>query len=292
MYNLLVSGEENAWEGKMYSLTKERCVSANEYTPLAISERLGKFTLASIEELMTFPCIFAYEGFHEPPKFGWLTSIREKSNTIVMEFRKEEVSPWITVEQFRELAPILDIFGFESFRTHWAVKDVEIFEELSSHGIVLPRAYSIKKSILNNPAKIDFDVAFSFPGESRLFVEEVLKELKRLLPRSPIFYDKDFQAFLARPQLDIYLGNIYKNKSKLLAVFLSKDYQNKLWCGLEWRVIREVIFKREHEKIIFIKMDDGEVEGVLSTDGFIDARIFTPEEVAYFIYQRVNYFDL
>ncbi|EPR65646.1 hypothetical protein ADICYQ_5353 [Cyclobacterium qasimii M12-11B] len=35
-------------------------------------------------------------------------------------------------------------------------------------------------------------------------------------------------------------------------------------------------------------MDDGEVEGVLLTDGYIDGRIFTPEEVANFIFQRVD----
>ncbi|EPR65647.1 hypothetical protein [Cyclobacterium qasimii] len=242
MYNLLVSGEENAWEGKMYSLTKERCVKVAEYTPIAISERLGKFTLDAKKELMSYPCIFAYEGFHEAPKLGWLTSIREKSNTITIEFRIEELSPWVTVDQFRELAPILDIVGFESFRTHWAVKDVELIEELKPYGVILPKAFAGKKFNVRNPEKIDFDVAFSFPGESRPYVEEVLKKLKELLPYSPIFYDKDYQAFLARPQLDIYLGNIYKNKSKLLAVFLSKDYQNKSWCGLEWRVIREVIF--------------------------------------------------
>ena len=42
------------------------------------------------------------------------------------------------------------------------------------------------------------------------------------------------------------------------------------------------------EKIMFIKMDDGKVEGVFKTDGFIDGRNHKPEEIANFIKQRID----
>lgn len=287
MFNLLVSGEENVWNGKMYSMPKERCVRSDEYTPVAIAERLGTFTDKAIEELKSLPCLFAYEGFHISPQFGWLNNIKERSSNIVLEFRIEQLNPWIDVDQFRALVPILDIVGWEPSRTHWAVKDVDLAEELKPCGIILP--VGLNKAVpIVSPDRIDFDVAFSFPGESRSFVEAVLKELKRLMPQAPIFYDFDYQAFLARPGLDVYLGNIYRNKSKLLVVFLSGDYQRKQWCGVEWRVIREVIFKREHDRVMLIKTDNGEVEGVLTTDGYIDANRHTPHQIAYFIYQRVQ----
>lgn len=287
MYNLLVSGEENAWNGRMYSMPKERCVQSDEYTSVAIAERLGTFTEKAINELKSLPCIFGYEGFHEPPQFGWLTNIKERSGSIVLDYRIEQVSPWINADEFRSLAPALDIVGWESSRTHWAVKDVNLAEELKPYSIILPTGLNKAVPIIS-PDQINFDVAFSFPGESRSYVEVVLKELKRLMPQSPIFYDFDYQAFLARPGLDVYLGNIYRNKSKLLVVFLSADYQRKQWCGLEWRVIREVIFKREHDRVMLLKTDNGEVEGVLSTDGYIDANKHTPQQIAYFIYQRVQ----
>jgi hypothetical protein len=287
MYNLLVSGEENAWKGRMYSMPKERCVQSDEYTSVAIAERLGTFTEKAINELKSLPCIFAYEDFHEPPQFGWLTNIKERSGSVVLEYRIEQVNPWINTDEFRSLAPVLDIIGWESSRTHWAVKDVNLTEELKPYGIILPTGLNKVVPIVS-PDQINFDVAFSFPGESRSYVEAVLKELKRLMPHSPIFYDFDYQAFLARPGLDIYLGNIYRNKSKLLVVFLSADYQRKQWCGLEWRVIREAIFNREHDRVMLIKTDNGEVEGVLSTDGYIDANKHTPQQIAYFIYQRVQ----
>lgn len=287
MFNLLVTGEENAWSGKMYSLPKERCVRSSEFTPKAIAERLATFSIKAIEELKSFPSLFTYEGFDEPPLLGWLTNIRERSNNIVLEFKIEQVNPWIDETLFRAMAPALDIVGWESTRTHWAVKEVALIEELKLYDIILPVGPSSIVPIAS-PDRIEFDVAFSFPGESRPYEEAVLKELKQLTPQTPIFYDFDFQAFLARTGLDVYLANIYRNKSKLLVVFLSSDYQRKQWCGVEWRVIREVIFKREHDRVLLIKTDNGDVEGILATDGYIDASRHSPHELAYFIHQRIQ----
>lgn len=44
MFNLLVTSEEGAWAGKIYSMPIDRCVRVNEYTPKAIAERLGTFS--------------------------------------------------------------------------------------------------------------------------------------------------------------------------------------------------------------------------------------------------------
>lgn len=287
MYNLFITGDENRWEGNIYSLSKDRCIRKNEYTATAIAEKLGNFSLSSIETLKNLPCLFAYEGFHEAPKFGWLKSIKEKSDSILLEFKTETINPWINVDQFEAISPFLDVIGFERYRTHWAVKDVSLQEVLGTLGLSIPSKNS-KVVQLGNPAKLNFDVAFSFPGESRKYVEAVLLNLKQLLPLSQVFYDLDFQAHLARPELDSYLGKIYRNQSKLLVVFLSANYQKKKWCGVEWRVIKEVIFNREHDRVMLIKTDDGEVDGVLATDGYIDARMYSPEKVANFISQRLS----
>ena len=45
---------------------------------------------------------------------------------------------------------------------------------------------------------------------------------------------------------------------------------------------------REHEKVMFVKMDDGNVEGVFKTDGYIDGRKRTPEELARLIRERID----
>jgi hypothetical protein len=39
---------------------------------------------------------------------------------------------------------------------------------------------------------------------------------------------------------------------------------------------------------MYIRMDDSPVDGVLKTDGYIDARIHSPAEIAVFIFQRIQ----
>jgi len=74
----------------------------------------------------------------------------------------------------------------------------------------------------------------------------------------------------------------------MIVVFLCAEYADKQWCGLEWRAIRDIIKSKENERIMFVRFDDANVEGVFSIDGYIDANKFTPAQVADFIMERLN----
>lgn len=43
---------------------------------------------------------------------------------------------------------------------------------------------------------------------------------------------------------------------------------------------------RDHKRIMFIRTDDGSVDGVFKTDGYVDARRFSASELAGFIHER------
>ena len=133
-----------------------------------------------------------------------------------------------------------------------------------------------------------FDVAFSFPGEVRDYVEKTANLLIEELGDNAVFYDNNFKAQLARPSLDTVLQNIYRNQAKLVVVYLCEKYQEKKWCSVEFRAIQESLFERELDKIMFVRMDQGKVEGVFNTDGFIDGSNHTPEDVAEFIQERLE----
>ena len=120
-------------------------------------------------------------------------------------------------------------------RTHWALKQVDLFQELARKGIILPPDLTGLPPQPIVPQRVDvsthvFDVAFSFPGGRR---------------------------------------------SKLLVVFIGSDYQNETWPNIEWRAIREVLNAREHARIMYVRLDHGQVDGVLQQDGYIDATRFT-----------------
>ena len=172
-------------------------------------------------------------------------------------------------------------------RTHWAVKDVDLARELHGHGVTLPHWARTTRTTVDVTVH-QFDVALSFPGQIRDYIRPIVTELERTLGPNTYFYDENYLSQLARPALDVLLQDIYGQRSQLVVVFLCADYQDKEWCGVEFRAIREIFMGREHNRIMFIKMDDGQVDGVFGNDGFIDGRQHSPEQVAVYIQERVE----
>jgi subtilisin family serine protease len=133
-----------------------------------------------------------------------------------------------------------------------------------------------------------FSVAVSFPGEKRAYVAKVVAELRRQkIPRDNILYDLFQTAEFAVPNLDTHLQKLYERDSELIVVFISAEYNEKEWCGLEWRVVREIIKQRRDTKIMLLRFDDAEVPGLYSVDGYVDLRDRDPETVADFIVERL-----
>lgn len=153
--------------------------------------------------------------------------------------------------------------------------------------LIDPTIKKVDKS-LSKVDDIKFDVALSFPGEKRDYVSEVANILRENLDEDCLFYDFDYQSQLARPNIDILLQNIYRNNAKLIVVFLSKEYVQKEWCGLEWRAVRDIIKSKGDQQIMFVKFDDAQIDGLFGIDGYIDANRFTPNNVADFIIERIK----
>ena len=144
------------------------------------------------------------------------------------------------------------------------------------------------RSVLHD---MHFQAALSFAGEHRSYVREVALALIEKLGGDAVFYDDNFKAQLARPDADLLLQNVYRRQSDLVVVFLGGKYQEKDWCAVEMRVVRELIKNRQGERIMFFRFDDEEVDGVLSTDITIHCRTHTSAEAARLILDRLAVTD-
>ena len=133
-----------------------------------------------------------------------------------------------------------------------------------------------------------FAVAFSFAGETRERVGPIADRVAGDLTRARILYDKFHEAEFAIPDLDTYLQRLYYEESELIVVVIGTRYDEKMWTGLEWRAIRNVLNKRDGKRIMYLRADDGEVEGVFDTDGYLDLRNRSDEEVAGKILERLR----
>jgi len=136
-----------------------------------------------------------------------------------------------------------------------------------------------------------FVIALSFPGTHRKLVESVGLELRSQMPglrRSNVFLDSYHSAELARSDMDTYLQTIYATDSELLVVFLGDDYEKSDWCGLEWRVVRDLIKMRRGKDVMLLRLDQAKIPGLLSIDGYIDVRGWEGDAIAVKIIERLH----
>lgn len=133
MYNLLVTSKTGAWEQSFYEFDKSRFL---EYTTESIAEAFKSLTPSLIETLKGYPCLFAYEGDREDLRVGRFTSIKERGRNLLIEFEFDHNIPPILFDAIKPIASLLDIRDWEMNRTHWAVKDENLFERLVTAGIL------------------------------------------------------------------------------------------------------------------------------------------------------------
>lgn len=287
MYHLFISADENSWDGASFDLDRDRCIK--EYTATDLAEQYADFTDKSIADLKKFPCIFAYEAFvKKDPRIGKIKDISKSGKKIVVNYTIDPTYTAITHDDLADkLKGVLDIDNWELNRTHWALKEVDLANALTAHGFQ-PPAWASRRKRPNIKSHV-FDVALSFPGEQRPYVEQVAQFLEKTNGPDSYFYDNNYKAQLAQPNLDKLLEDLYRTRARLVVVFICAAYDKKEWCGIEFRAVRDIIKAKEDNKVMYIKCDSGKVMGVLSTDGYIDAQHHSPEEVAELIAERLEH---
>jgi hypothetical protein len=284
MYNLFVTADCDAWDGTPAKFDLSRCL--REYTDDKLKEEYSGLSDDEIQKLILLPCLFAYEdGCEKPAKVGHLTRVTKRGSWVRIEYVFDANYPDISPNDLARLEWELDVGGWEMNRTHWALKDVDLPSVLS-HATLgsIPESHYEPVDVTT----ATFDVALSFPGEKRPYARAVADRLSLVLGRNHIFYDEYYKSQLARPNLDTLLQDIYRNRSRLIVVFLCEAYQSKDWCGIEFKAIREILKERDDSRVMYVRFDEGQVQGVFSTDGYIDAKSHTPIEVADLIVERVR----
>jgi hypothetical protein len=124
----------------------------------------------------------------------------------------------------------------------------------------------------------EFDVALSFAGEDRNYVEAVAAALRTNGVR--VFYDQYEEADLWGKDLYQHLSDVDKNRARFTVIFISRHYAAKLWTRHELKSAQARAFEESGPYILPARFDDTEIPGVLPTVGYLDLLKKTPEEVA------------
>ena len=285
MYHLFVSGSDDTWDSDFATLTADRCLKNTEWTAPQLVEEYCQYSREQIALLIQLPAIFAYEtGCKRDARLGRVRAIRKHGMNVRVDFQFLEAYPPITNDLLKEIQWDLGIHDAELYRTHWALKDEDLSAALQQAGFP---AIPFVDQPLVNIHEHEFQVALSFPGELRGYVESVARQLVRAVGHNSVFYDNFYKSQLAIPNLDTALQAIYRHRSRLIVAFLSQDYASKKWCGIEFRAIREIINEKNNHTVMFVRHDNAAIDGVFSNDGYIDANSHTEAQVAAMIHERV-----
>ncbi|MFC1771056.1 TIR domain-containing protein [Candidatus Margulisiibacteriota bacterium] len=134
MFNLLISYDDNSWNLNPYEFARSRV--AVEYTVDEISERYKFLDKEAIDELKSFPTLFVTEGESTNSRIGYINNIKVRQNSVVIEYDFDGLLPVLPIGTIEKLKSIFDIGGFELHRTHWAIKDEDLFDVLIRYGYI------------------------------------------------------------------------------------------------------------------------------------------------------------
>lgn len=135
----------------------------------------------------------------------------------------------------------------------------------------------------NRNSSFKYDVALSFAGEERDYVQKVANSLKN---RIKFFYDQFEDVDLWGKDLFTHLDEVYKKDARYCVMFISKNYAKKLWTNHERQSAQERAFEENKEYILPVRFDDTEIPGIRSTVGYIDGSVTSPEQLADMIIEK------
>ena len=138
-----------------------------------------------------------------------------------------------------------------------------------------------------------FAVAFSLAGEQRQLVLPIAQEVEAILGRSTVFYDDWYEHWLAGADADLLLQELYSEGTELVVVCVSGAYASKPWTLTEHRAVRARLMQAvsspvDRQRILPIRVGDGEFKGVLPNEIVPDVRGRTPLDAAEMIVARLN----
>jgi hypothetical protein len=125
-----------------------------------------------------------------------------------------------------------------------------------------------------------YEVAVSFAGEQRNYVEKVVECLKS--KGISYFYDgeQDSEIDMWGKNLIEHFHSVFSKKSRFCVMFISSNYAEKQWTRFERRVALERAMKQDEEYVLPVRFDDTELPGLLGTTKYLDLRQISPTELA------------
>lgn len=123
-----------------------------------------------------------------------------------------------------------------------------------------------------------YDVALSFSGDDREYVDQVANILKE--NGIGVFYDMFEEVDLWGKDLGVHFDYVYRKAAKYCIPFISKTYKEKVWTNHEIKTAISRAINSNEEYILPARFDYTEIEGIRPTLGYINLMDISPVQLA------------
>jgi TIR domain len=149
-----------------------------------------------------------------------------------------------------------------------------------------PLAAGSRDGTSRSTNETDYDVALSFAGEDRDYVEAVARSLKDKGVR--VFYDEYEKVDMWGKNLVDHLAQVYQKRSRFVVMFISKHSVRKPWPTHERQHAQARALVAREEYILPARFDDTEVPGLTPTVAHIDLRGIAPKDFAALVHAKLR----
>jgi hypothetical protein len=269
VFSVIVAGNDEAWEGAQpYRMDATRF---NEYSesdgdkieikrPMSLRRLNGTQAVLLYEHVCISPANLVARG-------GTISRVTIENGEMVFRFADSSR----TLRDDLLARDILRLKAFELSRTHWAIKNGHLPEDIAP--VPSPQAR--------------FDVLLSYASEQRDYVRQVSIALHAKGVEA--FFDQDFQAQLWGKHLGEVFPRIFGNYGKHCIVFVSKDYVSKVWTRHEFRSALTASIASNREYLLPARFDRSRLEGLDPSTSYVDLSEMSPERFAELIVKKLEH---
>lgn len=124
----------------------------------------------------------------------------------------------------------------------------------------------------------EYDVALSFAGEQRPYVERVAQALRGR--GVTVFYDRFEEVEMWGKDLVSFLEEVFREKARFCLMFLSRDYEQKRWPSWEGRAALTRVVSGKEGYLLPVRFDDTPFPGLPPAIKYLDGSALSPDELA------------
>lgn len=254
-FNLIVSADPSAWEGNVATFSRDRFL---EFTYGNKFEKRNSYEHSKyLKEIKEYPCLFLYEEQSVKRDnlsvMGYIGYIKQPviSNVnIIFDIEKLDSLSLHDVEVMSSALQVERTHYGELNRTHWAVKNINLFEVIERY-----RPYLENQTLVTRPK-----VFFSYSWEED-YTSQVVEDLYDILIDHGIDVTYDKRHLKPGHNMSYFMESVQRDNFTKIYVFCDNSYIKKAnglsaGVGVETNLLKGYVNNHPYQtKVIPISID-------------------------------------